>query len=213
MTRSITLHRRRPNLVDLTLQVRPGITSYKFQSASNFDASFTTFANIPASGYASSTAITGFGSEQAYRGLTRFIFNPADYSITDTSPFFVRIIPAINGVDEPTEAIHMVLPYSSSPDRPVILTGSAPSAGSLSGSLEIQLPGQCRGLEIQNNDAGNDMYVAFEPGGPEHRVPAIATTFTVFTTIVPVFTQLFVRGSGGAVPFNAIMALRNNPIG
>jgi len=219
MARSLSLYRRRAGIIDLTLPVRAGVASYNFQFATNFDGSYTTFQNVPSNGLISTTASDPASDSSGFRGLTRFLFNPADYTaafptLLDTVPLWIKIVPiSTAGVTGTAEAGQLILPYSSTPDRPVNISGSAPSAVSIAGSLEIQLPRQCRNLQIQNNDTTNPMFVAFEPGGSEFEVFALASKFTNFGFTYPVVTQLFVRGSGGTVTFNATMSIRNNPIG
>ena len=222
MARLLTLHRRRANLVDLTLQVQPGVAAYQFQAATNFDAAFTTFDTVPSGGKASQTATDlAIDGSSKFRGLTRFLFNPADYATTgvsETKPMFVRVLfvpfvgAGVTSVPGTPSGTHMVLPYDSSPDRPIVLNGTAPGATSMTGSLELQLPGQCRNLQIQVNGAA-DMWVAFEPGGPEFRIPALSVEFTSLSLFAPVVTQLFFRGDGAATTFNAVMGLKNNPLG
>ncbi len=211
MARSLSLYRRRTNLVDLTLRSRPGIGSYVFQRATNFDGSFSDFETVPASGKASKSvqdlAIRGSSS---FRGQTRFSFDPSDYSIDDSKPFYVRIkqVP-VNGSVGSAEAMHMILPYAASPNRPVVLNGTAAAGSTVNDSLEIQLPHQCENLQIEVT-GNTDLMVAFEPGGTEFRVPALSVSFTNLSLIAPLVTQLFIRGAGVDTTFNAIMSLKNN---
>jgi len=227
MARYLSIYRRRTNLVDLNLQARVGAASYQFQAASNFDAAFNTFQVVPATGFRSvSTPDTGFDGEQ-FRGpqgaaspvgFTRFKFAPSDYTVAvpavnDALPFYVRIIQTdVSGVVHPAESMELILPYNPEPNRPVILSGNAPNAASLAGSLEIQLPMQVLNSQFQNNGA-NDLFVAFEPTGAEFRVPPLSTLQTNLVTTYPSITQLFVRGAGGVTAFNFIGALRNNLAG
>ncbi len=106
----------------------------------------------------------------------------------------------------------MVLPYSSVSDRPLVLSGTAPAGASIANSLELQLPAQCRNLQVQVNGSV-DLYIAFEPGGTEMLVPALSTSFINLSLISPVVTQIFVRGDNLATQFNAVMSLKNNPSG
>ena len=216
MARSLSLVRRRTHLVDLTLPVRADVASYQFQAATNFDGAYTTFDTVPAGGKASkSVQDLGIDGSSRFRGQTRFLFDPADYSLDDSKPLWIRIKQVSTaGVVGSAEAGQLVLPYSSAPDRPVVLKGTAPQAADSSGSLEIQLPMQCRNLQFQVDPTVTaNLVVSFEPGGPEWTVPALQTYFTNFDMVHPMATQIFVRGDTGAALFNAIMSVRNNPLG
>jgi hypothetical protein len=114
---------------------------------------------------------------------------------------------AVNILEPP----QLILPFSSQPNRPVVLSGTAPSAVSLATSLEIQLPMQVNNIQVQNTGGAN-LYVAFEPTGPEFVVYPLASAFTNLYETYPAASQIFVRGSGGTTTFNMISALRNNPI-
>ncbi len=231
MARYLSLYRRRTNLVDLNLQSGPGSLiaaratafAYQFQAAGNFDASYTTFQVVPASGGFKSVSVpdVGFDSEQFSQSrtpyLTRFKFAPNDYTtvvaaVNDSLPFWVRVVQVnTNGTTNAPEAGQLILPYSSAPNRPLILSGTAPSAVSIATSLELQLPMEVTNVQIQNN-GGVPLYVATEPNGPEWIVQPLGSDETNLYTVYPAITQLFVRGSGGTCPFNVIGAIRNNPV-
>ena len=110
------------------------------------------------------------------------------------------------------QAPHLILPYISQPNRPIMLSGTAPEASSLASSLEIQLPMQVNNVQIQNNGS-NPLFVAFEPTGPEFEVYPVssAPNLNLYETY-PASSQLFVRATGGTTTFNLISALRNNPV-
>lgn len=304
MARSISILRRRSNLIDLGVRLRDGVRSYDLQTATNFDGSFTDLASFPASGSRSvSVPESGLPGSQ-FRGWSRFLFAPSDFftvvgtavpgqtgvlasidavsgefvtvggltgmttdsvrrfltlsgaatsgnngtfrivalvsatqvkilntagltpdvnngAITwtektatpmiDSTPFYLRLRQVgTDGVTGAYEAMHMVIPYSTVPNRPVVLKGTAPSGTTVADSLEIQLPGTCRNLFVQNNGS-NSLFLATEPGGAEWEVKPIATFFTNLSVVFPNFTQLFVRGSGGTTSFNAMMELRTQP--
>ncbi len=207
--------------------------SYDFQVSSNCDGTFTTFQNVPASGgYRSPTAqdsVAGFDSEQFSQSrtpyLTRFAFNPIDYmtggavntvfstaGVSDATPIWLRVIQKnLDTSTNTASAPHLILPYPIIPQRPVIVGGTAPNAVSIAGSLEIQLPMQCNGIQIQNNGS-NVLMVAFESTGVEFTVPPLSTEFTDLGMTYQTASQIFVRGVGGTTAFNMISAMRNNPI-
>ncbi len=345
MARSISVYRRRPGLIDLTLQsgvgsqipARATAASYDFYVSSNFDGTFTKFQRVPIAGYKSPSVTDNSFSGESFSlsrtpRLTRFTFNPSDYStvftgagVSDLTPIWLRIVQnnqdgstnstanpvvtgtidlntlaygpggdldtlvlslkhdggssldttfaapvnrgdvigqinavtvaggitaSINNVNELVltgtglgsghniqvigdagtltvlgltaatttgavnilEAPHLILPYSTQPNRSFILNGTAPNKADLAHSLEIQLPMQVNDLQVQNN-GGVDIYVAFEPTGPEFTVTPLSSSFTNLKTIFQSTSQIFVRGNGSSSIFNVIAAARNNPVG
>lgn len=228
MARILSLHRRRSGLVDITFQAVPGSASYNFLWASNFDAStFTLFANVPVGSGLSSVSVAPPNSASGYfmdgssnfRGITRFVFNPADYSIPDTFPFWVKVQSiavagaGTAGVTGPASAPHLFMPYAAQPNRPIVLNGNAPSGAGVTGSLELILPMQNQNLVLQNLASGtsNPLFVAFEPGGPEFEVFPLNQYDTQLSLVYSSITRLYVRGPAGPTPFNAVLSQRDNP--
>lgn len=218
MARYLSVYRRRVNLVDLFLNARPNAAYYTFKASTNFDAAFTSFQDVPAIGFRSPSVVdTGFTDSQ-FRGKTRFIFNPADYTtgvpaVDDTKPFYVLISQVdLDGTVNADEAMHLILPYSSQPNRPIILVGDAPMAADITGSVEIQLPMQCQNFKFQV-DVGSNLMVAFEPTTPEFVVYPITVNFITYDQQYPSFSQVFMRGVGGVSTLSASFAMRNNPPG
>lgn len=348
MPRNISVIGRKPNLVDLTLPIRQGVKEYQFFVADNFDSSFFKFATIPVTGKISSTVSNVGFVGNAFRGLTRFLFNPSDYSdevvlqttislvnalradyeahrvlvgggvhgvadgintitapaasnlasllllvndiatqyeahriltlpalnahtvadalnaltatipattaseatalaldiqtqynahriltlptlnthgvadainntsvlltvktFDDTKIFFLRIKQIQNdGTVGPFEAMHVVLPYSSTPNRGFSLVGSVPQAANLSSSLEIQLPMQCNEWGIVNTNNIIPLVLSFEPGMNEV-VISPKSTFE-YRRVYTKITQLFIRGDGGDADLSAMFTVFNN---
>ena len=68
MARSLSIVRRRTNLIDLTIQARPGVGSYRFFSTTNFDIASVLFETVPAFGKASLTVVNnGYGKVIDYQ--------------------------------------------------------------------------------------------------------------------------------------------------
>lgn len=111
MARTCSLLRRRANLVDIGIRVRDGVAGYQFHSSTSSAGTFTQFALVPSYGLRSATAPDGPGDGN--RGWTRFVFNPADYSLADGSPLWLKVYPVTTaGVVGSAEGPFMVLPYS-----------------------------------------------------------------------------------------------------
>jgi hypothetical protein len=213
MPRSISVYRRRANLIDMNWPSRVNVQSYILKAATNFDGVFSSFANVSANGFRSKSVVDySFTSEQ-FRGKTRIMFNPTDFSLSDTQPIWIRIAAvATGGVIGSDETIHLILPYQPPANRMFILSGTAPSAVSIANSLELQLPQQCKNVIIQVNDAANDLYVAFEPNGTEFRVPTLKSDYTNFQSVYASVSQLFIRGNGGTSLFNLSAEIRDNSL-
>lgn len=211
MARTFSVYRRRQNLVDLFINRRANVASYQFKVATNFDIGFSLFDTIPVRGKKSATVLdSGLVGEQ-FATKTRFLFNPNDYSIDDSKPFYTRVTPVFtDGSLGTEEGIQFVLPYNTQPNRPIIVRGTAPNQASLSTSLEINLPNQVNNMSIQVNGTAN-LYVAFEPTGAEYKIFPVSPLGMDLVMNLPSFSQLFVRGDAATTEFNAILTLRNNP--
>jgi len=97
MARNLSVYRRRPGLVDIAFPARPGAKSYQFQVAPNWDTAMVSFQVVPAFGFRSPGVPDVGMADGQFRGKTRFLFNPADYTATvpamdDSKPFYVRIV-------------------------------------------------------------------------------------------------------------------------
>jgi len=220
MPRSISIVRRRANLIDLRVEKRPDIIGFRFSAASNFDVAFSAFETVPNGGlqkFAAGTVIPPLPGNQ-HKGWVRFLFDPDEYTATvaavkDDTPFFVRLESQNpDGSFNAAEAMHLIQPYNPAPHRGVQLFGTAPSGASLANSLEIQLPMQCNDFEI-SNDGAADLYVALERPGTEFRVQPATSIFRSFEQIYTTASQIFIRGAGGTTTLNAIFTVRNNPVG
>jgi len=117
----------------------------------------------------------------------------------------------VTGAINLAEAPHLILPYSSQPNRPILLSGTAPSGAAIINSQEIQLPLQVNNIQVQNNGS-NILMIAFEPSGPEFLLNPFSEEGTNLVETFPASSQIFVRGAGGSTTFSLISALRNNPI-
>lgn len=217
MARSISIYRRKPNLVDLLIKRRDGKTGFRFGAAANFDGAFTAFATVPNYGIKSKSVpdVHAGNVGNQFREHVRFLFDPADYvataaALVDGNPFFLRV-EARNpdGSFDAPEAMHLVLPPPIEPNRIINLRGTVPTGGSLAAALEIQLPYQCDDFEILNDGAAI-MFVAFHPTGGEYQVDPVTASFRAFEQQFSSVSQVFVRGSGGTTTASLAFTLRNN---
>ena len=219
MARSISVYRRKPNLIDLFVRQRPNVAAYRFKAGTNFDdASPTLFQIVPSAGYKSLSVPDDIGFvDSQFRGCTRFTFNPADYTVavpavSDLKNLWIKIAPvSTSGAVGPDESYHLVLPSNLYPQRSVVISGIAPNVGSLTSSLELQLPMLCNNWEFQVTGSVA-VFVAFESNGAEWQVNPLSTYQTNFSKAYENTSQIFVRGNGGTSAFTAIFSQRNNPL-
>jgi hypothetical protein len=216
MARSISIVKRATNVVDLCLVSRPNVVSYNIFAASGFDQTFTKFASVPAfTGLRSPTvACQGMVASQ-YRGRTRFLFNPNDYTtvvpaVIDSSPFFVQIQQVnADGTTGPIEAMHLILPYSTVQNRVFVLHGNVPAGATIANSLEIQLPMVCCDFEFQD-DGSTVIHVAFSPTDGEFVVNQLNFEFTNYRHVKSSSSQVFLRSDGAPSLISMSFALLNN---
>ena len=219
MSRSISVVRRKPDLVDLTVRKRPGIIGFRFGAAVNFDTAFTTFATVPNHGIKSPSvhAVHAGHVGSQFRDQVRFLFDPADYVATaaaliDTDPFFLRIESQNpDGSFNVAEAMHMILPGPAQAHRALILRGTVASQASLAASLEIQLPMQCTDFDVQNDGAA-PLLMAFHPTGAEYQVLPVTSAFSSKEQYTTSVSQVFLRGSGGSTTISSTWTLRNEAL-
>lgn len=207
MPRPFSVYKRKPNLVDLILDHVPGTRFYKFESATNFDGSFTTMAQIPFTGFSSASVKADPAFCNTREDKVRFRFNPVDYSLSDGDIFFLRITPIDwAGVSGTVGQMQMVIPYGTQPNRPVVLSGVAPQGAAIANSTVIHLPSQVIGAQVQVT-TGSPLFISFEDEGDEFQVttsgPGLDNNFPSFSTIR-------LRGGGGTSTFSALFSLRNN---
>lgn len=221
MPSSISVFRRRQNLVDLTVRLRASVTGFRFSAAANFDSAFTAFQVVPNCGFRSRSvpAPDGVIGSQ-FRDECRFVFAPSDYSasviaVRDGFPFYVRVEPRnANGTFGPPEAMQIILPYSTVPNRAVILHGTAPAA-SPTGAVEVNLPGLCDDFTIKNQSTGSNLFISFDhgtstgPAGPEFLVSPGQVLDMDFANA----SRVFVRGgTAGSAELYSVFTQKTQPL-
>lgn len=215
MNRLFGIARRRPNYVDLITPFTYGVDGYRLKWAANFDAAFTTFITSSNVGFVDPAVNRAVIDSQPMGGFTglansgrniRIVFNPASYSITDTSAFWLQFVPVTGGVEGTAGAPTLVLPDSANHGVGITtIHGSAPSGVASANSLQLDLPRLSEDFHIYNEDGANSLFVSTEQSGHETQVkPSPAEQMHMLRG-----TQgsLWVRGGGGAVVFSARFTL------
>lgn len=199
-SRNFSIVRRKANLVDFVTSIVPGVDQYRLKSASNFDSSLGTFLTTTNTGYVDPSIDLRQHSVLAGNNV-RMIFDPATFSITDTSPFWLQFVPVTGGVEGTPSGLLLVLPpvYSS----PVIaISGNAPSGAALANSLRLDFPRLVTDLRITNLESSRSLMVAFDSTGAEITLKA-PSVVPQFISIEGSHSSIWVRGVGGTAAFSA----------
>jgi hypothetical protein len=214
MNRLFSMIRRRPNHVDIVTPFTYGVDGYRLKWASNFDSSFATFITSSNIGFRDDSinpnviAAMPMGGSASNGGRNiRIVFNPATYSIPDTSSFWLQFAQVTGGSETLVGAPTLVLPDSANRGIGIVtIQGNAPSATDASGALQIDLPGLMQDFRMHNEDPVNYLYVSTEASGPETQLKP--DTSSQMHTLWGVQGSLWVRGGtssgvGAVVPFSA----------
>lgn len=203
--RQLSIHRRKPRLVDLLVTKTVGAYSYRLKWGANFDtALFTNFLVSPNTGFRD-PAVNDESNITIYGDRVRILFDPVTYGIPDNSVWWLKMSPLDStGAEMSTTPALMVLrPSIGGAYFPQLtITGSAPNVATIADSLEINFPQQMRDMRIQSTAA---IWAAFDPSGPEILLPGdpLPKDISRWSTQ----SVLYVRGNGAAVPFSLVFTL------
>jgi len=207
MNRTINVFRRRPNIVDMMVPLTAGIIEYRLKWAQNFDAgAWTTIIQAPNSGFYDDTIDRGKIDSQPSTGTSvRMTFDPVTFTIDDTKSFWVQLCHYDGAIETQVSACSLVLPESAHHGVGIVtIAGTAPSAGSSAGSLQLDLPRLSQDFRVINQEAGGgaDLYIATEQDGPEQLIPP--GTSLPYTNFLGTQGSIWVRGGGATADFSAI---------
>lgn len=204
--RQLSIHRRKPNLMDLLVTKTPGAYSYRLKWSANFDGStpFTAFLTSPMTGFRD-PAVNDDSNITIYGERVRILFDPATFSIPDSNVWWLKMSPLDHAGAEmfTTPPLMIYQPNIGGSYFPQLtITGSAPNEASLANSLEIHLPHQMRDMRILSAAA---MWVAFDSNGQEVLLQgsSLPKDLNRWSTE----SVLFVRGNGAVVPFSLLFTL------
>lgn len=148
--------------------------SYKIQNAANWDGTFTTMETVPAVGGKRSPSLRGPANQtkhavnaNALRGKVRFLFDPGDYSLSDTDVIFYRVVPVVNGVDLSPSSIRILPTVLQMTENhgTLLLKGDVPQAADMDSAVEIIFPRQISSLTLESLGAGGDtLFYSFGDG-------------------------------------------------
>jgi len=175
-----------------------GVDQYRLKFALNFDAVFSTFITAPNTGWIDSTINRMTVDTQPTNGTdVRIVFDPANYAINDSRPFWLQFAPVSDGIEGTPGAPTLVLPDASNYGVKVfVIKGVAPSAG----PLQLDFPKVMQNVQV-NNEGADNLLVGTEDGGPMAAIlPSLGIQSLTWEGGVP---SLWVQGDGANVPFSA----------
>jgi hypothetical protein len=201
ISRDFSVIRRKANLLDVVIPYVAGVDGYRLDWATNFDATYT-------NGIITATRV-GWVDESLHNlphqlitnsNVCRVIFDPANYSITDANPFWLRLTPVTAGTPGTPGVGGLILPDGDG-YRMLALSGTAPSASSVAGSLRLDFPRMVEDLHIEGRDAATSLFVATEAGGGEWEyLPTVGANPAI--SIRGATPHIFVRGGGATCKFS-----------
>ena len=208
MDRTLSVIRRRPNLVDVLVPFVYGVAGYRLRWASNFDAGvWTEILTSTNVGYRDPSINPVVLDAIPTRDRVRIVFDPATYSITDTQSFWVKLSHVSGGGAETVvSAPTLLLPESAHHGiHQVTIQGDAPNAADSSGALQLDLPRLMSDFRIHNEAADRNLFVSTEPNGPEQQFRPDASPQV--SGLASTQGSLWVRGGGAPVPFSAVFTM------
>lgn len=204
MIREFSVVRRRPNLVDVTTPRRPSVDGYRLEWAANFDGAYTALFTATNVGFVDDD-LRDKGHSMMAGDNVRMIFNPANYSITDTQPFWLRFVPVTGGAPGTATPGVLILPDTSGRGT-VIIAGNAPAGASVAASLVLHFPRLVEDLRVVNNSDTNVLMVAALDSDAEYTLKS-GTSQHVLANLRGATSGIRVRGVGGIVAFQATFTL------
>ncbi len=210
ITRPFSVVRRRSRLLDLIVPKDPAVQGYRLQAASTFSGVFTTILTADISrGYLDTAVDARKLHSINNRGHVRITFDPQSFNgtsgIADSDQFWLKYQPVdFSGAAGTASDPVLVLPEEKlRGDSIILISGTAPSAVSLAGSLRLFLSGRIQNLSIRNHEAATTMYVGFERGGSEMALAGGGLQTSIAEVADGAEGCILVRGSGATAAFSA----------
>lgn len=214
MNRTLTVNRRRKGIVDTYVPKVYGVVGYRLKAATNFDGVYNTILTSTNVGFVGPGVDQRVIESQPLGGKVRFVWNPTDYALDDNQHLWVKLY----HVDAAAVETQVSAPTLIFPDDVqflhrgaghLLLRGTAPSAASVAGSLQLDLPRLQTDWRILNENTTTGAFVAFEEGGPEYYLPPNSTV-PQFTSFSANSASVWIRGNGAAVTLS-LHSTNTNP--
>ncbi len=208
--RPFSVVRRRSHLLDILIPKQVGVQGYRLQAAPNFDGSFVTILTADiSSGYLDPAVDRNVLQALNNPNQIRVVFDPQTFNgssgIIDNHQFWLQFVPvSFAGAPGTASARCLVLPEDAlRGDSRIMIQGSAPSGATVADSWELNLPFRTQDLSIRNQEAGTDLYVALDPGGPETVVESGMGNMSQLELSDGAIGGFLVRGDGSTANFSA----------
>jgi hypothetical protein len=217
---------RHSHQVVMTIRSKADVRRYRIGAANTLDVAFagtTPMFDVYRDRMFRSPSIRqrriGF-TQESYRGLTKVHYDPQDYQggvvPGDAAVSFVRVIEEDNAGTLRPEGPILVVPPSSFMNtmRPsMTMSGTAPNVAATTtglppaGAMHVVIPRYADNVRIRNLGAAS-LLISFDPGQPEVELPTGESQIFYDGTL----SELFIRGDGAAVAFDAYFALVNGTL-
>jgi len=193
-----------------TTAASASVTTASSQVGIVYPGSVVTFAAQAGVNYTVAAVASGtITLTTAYTGTTGA--TTATMLIPDTKAFWLQFAQVTGGSETLVGAPTLVLPDGANHGQGIVtIHGTAPSATTSAGSLQIDLPRMMQNFQIHSEDSANYLYVSTEQNGAEQQLQPAA--FPQYQTLWGVQSSLWVRGAtssgtGAAVAFSATFTL------
>lgn len=196
---------RAPGIVDVVMPKQEDVNGYKLSASPQFDGT-PAFVDILTAtkgrGHLDPAVARGKLHQMPGVNKVRAVFNPDTYAsgepidagISDAAQFWMRFTPidpaGVEGAD--SDPVLVLTPSQRKGTDRIAISGTAPVAASVSGSLSICLGLRMTNFVIQNNGS-NPVFVAFNPSSAEVQVAAGEE----YKFLTASHDQLLLRATGG----------------
>ena len=216
LSRPFNVIRRRARLADILIPKNSTTQKYRLLASPSFDGVFTQIIEADISSGYLDPALMVSGQAAALQqvnnpGQIRVTFDPQTFagvaSIADADIFWLKFqaVDFSGAAGTATNPI-MILPEDKlRGDSAVTISGTAPNAANVAGSLVLDLGYRMQHITIRNEEAATALYVATEAGGPEIKVDGNSTTLSELNLAPGAQGTILVRGNGATAKFSATM--------
>jgi hypothetical protein len=227
-TRLFSILRRKPGLIDFVTQIRPesdGVFKYRLKTDTDPGGAFSTTVIESRVGGFVDPSVAGPQNVIQPGNNVRIVFNPFNYSLTDSFFWLKLVYVNASNVEmvtpAPSAATLVLPPYVGNEQSG--FSAMAPNGSDISQSLQIDLPRQMDNIRVRNLGAPTGggfsggsfdsvsatpvLYVSFQEFGPEVAVlPGVETVG--FSGIA---SSIWVRADGAQSGFTVQFRYANPP--
>lgn len=197
--RLFSVLRRKAGLIDLITPILPPsslVEQYRIKTDTNPAGAFVTrVVTAPRTGMVDPDVAGGQHVIQPGENV-RMIFKPSNFGLSDNAIWVKLVYVDSAGLELSTPAPSaptLMLPPVGGPELSGF-TVSVPNRASLATALRLDLPRAMENVRLLNLDTGVAIWVAFNEGGPEVKIPFGKELVGFHGTA----SSLFVRGAGAA---------------